>query len=327
MGLWLVLAAGLAQAAGIPVVYDATRDTAATVVAQVTQRTGLPAEQLEAVPLSVVLKAPIRAVGAAALRHCTSTPTRMLDVRADMVRAEAALSRADLRGAADQLDLAVAKLACLQELVEPPVAARIFLLRGGLAALEGRPEDATGELRSALSFSPEVTWEDALPPEGAPLLDAARAEAAALTVRTTPPECSSGPWLDGHALAGGLTTRPGLHLVQSASTAGIRSAWMVVGEAETVLVQPESYRAPVLPRVADPARQDEVALLVLAALPAAPAVYVAHGGGLWLVVPDADHTDERLLTVEELITPPPPPPPPPPKLPWWKRLFQRKPRA
>ncbi|MCB9777472.1 MAG: hypothetical protein H6742_02785 [Alphaproteobacteria bacterium] len=296
----------------VPIVHDVDATTAATLPGVVAERTGLPAEQLATVDLDQLLDAPPQVLGDAVLRRCTGQPTTMAQVEAELVRAEASWEDRQRVDAFDRLDLAVAQLGCLGEIVRPALASRIFLLRGSLeaerAAEQGKADTvARGELRTALSLQPDLRWSMSLPVDGERLLAEERAGDSSANVLIAPRGTTSGPWLDGTAVPGdgsGLGVRPGLHLAQYATPAGIRSAWLVA-DADAVLVLPGAFRPPILDDLLDPERQRQVGALVAATLPDFQATYVAHQGGLWLVTADGASLD-----ISQLVAPPPPPPPP-----------------
>jgi hypothetical protein len=300
----MLLALALASAsalAAVPLVHSG--GSAADAVAATVAATGLPADQLDPVPLDPVLSAAPRAVGAAALRHCAGEPTRAPDIRAHVVRAESAWRDGDVRGAMDHLDLGIARLGCLSEKVDVVAVTRLFLLRGGLLARDGRADDARAELVTALGFTPDATWDEWLPSDGRALLDELQAAPGAATLTVAPVNPSTGPWVDGHApMDGGpFTLRPGLHLVQAATPKGIKSAWMTV-EGDATLVLPASFRAPVLGGLSESQRQLAIARL-LQATQDAPAVYAAGDGGVWLVSYEGE-----LPVVTVLAAPPAPEP-------------------
>lgn len=285
MGLLLLplLTLCLPARAGVPVVVDGGDTSAAP--ALVALRTGLPTSQLQVVALSSLLDDPPQALGDAVMRRCAGQPTRMEAVRADLVRAEAAWQKRERVEALDQLDLAVAGLGCLGELVDRQVAARIFLLRGALEAERGQEEAARSELRTALAFEPELGWTSAFPVEGQVLLAEERLTPTDRGIEVVPAGTSSGPWVDGRTVGGTgerVGVAPGLHLAQHPSPAGIRSAWLVLA-GDTTLVLPGSFRRPVLELLASPETRAPVAALLQATLPDFQAAYVSHGGWLWLL--------------------------------------------
>ena len=103
--------------AATPVIYDGPSATEA--IAQVSDRTGLPADQLTPVTFRELIAAPPATRGAAVLRHCSSAPVDMPTLRAELARAEAAWQRSEPQAAMDHLDLAVAWMSCLTALAEP----------------------------------------------------------------------------------------------------------------------------------------------------------------------------------------------------------------
>jgi hypothetical protein len=274
----------------------------AAVLAEVAHRTGLPLSQFEATALDSLLRATPRVMGGATLRHCAGAPTRAAELRANAVRAEAAWRDGRAAEALDQLDLGIGGLGCLGERVEPPVAARLFQLRGGILAQRGELESAQAELRTALSFAPAAMWDQALPSEGLTIFHALRSESPSARLRLAPAGASVGPSVDGRGAPAGepiLELRPGLHLVQIPSTAGLRSAWLTV-EGDATLIVPGSYRRPVLEQLALPEAAPDVERLLLSTL-GVEATYAASGGGLWLI-----STDESGPHTTTLISLPPP---------------------
>jgi len=293
---------GFAQA-GVPVVWDT--GTSTEVLSFVAQRTGLPPDQLEPRPLDGLLQQPATTLGLGALRHCATTPTQVPQIRAFLVRAEAAWRSGDAPGAMDQADLAVAGLGCLKERAEIPVATRIFLLRGGLLAYIGQTDIAREEMRTALSLQADAVWDAALPPQGAALLDEVRPEVQAHALALAPHTTTGGPWVDGRDPAADgspWVLRPGLHLVQVPSTAGITSSWLTLN-GDTLLVVPSAYRRPVLGRLAVPTDRTDIERLLQATL-GNEGIYVANGGGLWLV-----GVEDGVPVTTTLVEPPPPPAP------------------
>jgi hypothetical protein len=225
----------------------------------------------------------------------------MADVEAASVRAELAWRGGDVAGALDQLDLGIAALGCLVEIVQPPVAARLFLLRGGLYARAGEAERARSELVSAWALSPGVAWDPGLPDQGATTLAEVATASDLHVVDLVPAGNTSGPWLDGRAAPGvAVAVLPGLHLLQYTASPGVRSAWLMVDGGATV-VFPSAYRRPVLQQMRDPAGWPAVEVLLWATLPEFHAAYVASEGGIWLVA-------QGLPT--SVVRPPDPLPPP-----------------
>ncbi len=267
--------------------------------AEVVARTGLPRDQLHPVDVASLLDTPPQVVGDAVLRRCVHPPVEMEPARAELARAVAAQQSGDPMGALDHLDLAVASLGCLSELVDRAVAARIFLLRGAILASQQQIGDARSEFRTAVSFDPELTWRDDLPGGGHTAMTEERDRYKRHRVTAMPPSLVSGPWLGGQLVEDeGMQVAEGLILAQYSSPAGIRSAWMVVS-GDASLIIPEAYRSPVLERMAQPERQPEVALLLAGVLPDFAAAYVHHAsGGTWLVV-----KEDQGLETTELVPP------------------------
>lgn len=296
----LLLLLGVA-AAGTAVIYDQGDPT--TLVAEVAQRTGLPVSQLEPRSLDQLLKAAPSALGDAVIRRCAGAPTQGSAVETELARAQAAFATGNLIATQDHLDLAVADLGCLGELVNPTVGASIFLLRGALEIGLGQTDAARSELRSALAFNRAATWPASWAPEGVELLAEEQAALAAARILVLPTSTTAGPWVDGRQIeAEGRPIGLGLHLAQHPTPAGVRSAWLVVA-GESTLVIPGAYRRPILDAMADPFTTWPVAALVQVGLPGQEAAYVTFKGGLWLLAwPGGE------LSRTELAPIPPPPP-------------------
>lgn len=303
--IWLLPAA----LAGTPVIYDDAQPAA--IREQVSGRTGLPGDQLDLIAFRDLIASPPAALGAAVMRHCAAEPVDMTALRTELSRAEGAWRLHDPQTAMDHLDLAVAWMSCLTVLAEPAPLARLFLLRGALLAQDGAAEEALDEVNTALAFDPDLAWDDTFPAEGEALLEAARASAIAHRISLTPPGTTSGPWLDGHLATGAsIAVRSGLHLIQVASTAGLRSAWLFVRQ-DAALVIPTGYHRSDLTRIATVGDGDPLLTLLRGSFSDLAAAYVASGGGLWLVTVEGEE-----MSVSLLESPPVEEPPPPPK--WWQ---------
>ena len=302
----MVLLALIAAAAhaGIPLVHEGGDAEALT--AEASERTGLPADQFTAVDVGVLRQKPPQGLGEIAVRRCARQPSQNSAVRAELVRAEAALGVDDLMATTDHLDLAVAELGCLSEVVEASVAARVFLLRGALIAESGRPDEARGEIRTSLAFDAKINWPSGYPVSGQALV----AEEAGNPTRhpvAAVPDPGLGPWIDGAEVQDSAELSEGLHLFQYGGPKGIRSAWLVVGGAGSIVV-PEKFQAPVLAPFAKADTRADLERLLAGSIDAFEAAYVAHAGGLWLVVAEGAGA-----STTELVAPPPPPPPPEPE--------------
>ncbi len=281
---WLVTSAW----AGVPVLFDG-RDAAGAIDA-VARRTGLPEDQLDPLPLSRVLEASPNARGDGVLRRCSTAAVERDPIRADYARAKAAWVNGDRFRAMDQLDLAVSKIGCLSQVVDPEVAARVFLLRGALNATDDTVDPATsrGELRTAIEFVRDLAFDDSLPEDARPVFDAVRAEVAdadsgeLATLSVVPSRTVSGPWVDGRQVVGSMDLRPGLHLFQYSSAEGVRSGWLSLGGAAEVVL-PGQVRGPVLERMVEAEGHALVGALLDVAVEPLTAAYVLHGGGLWLL--------------------------------------------
>ncbi|MDG1479036.1 MAG: hypothetical protein P8R54_05560 [Myxococcota bacterium] len=303
--IWLLSAAF----AGTPVIHDDALPAA--VREQVSGRTGLPGDQLELIAFRDLIASPPATLGAAVMRHCAAEPIEMTTLRTELSRAEGSWRLHDPQTAMDHLDLAVAWMSCLTVLAEPAPLARLFLLRGSLLAQEGAVEASLDEMNTALAFDSTLVWDDSFPPEGEAVLMAARSSDIANQITLTPPGTTSGPWLDGHLAQGAsIAVRSGLHLIQVASTAGLRSAWLFVRQ-DAALVIPTGYHRSDLTRIATIEDDDPLFTLLQGSFSDLAAAYIASGGGLWLVT-----VEDGEMAVTLLENPPVEEPPPPQK--WWQ---------
>jgi len=279
---WL-LATALAAPMATPVVHDGGEGDAH--VAAVVARSGLPQDQLRAVPVSEVFQRPPVTLGEAVVRRCAGIQATFAEARGDFVRAEASLTAEDEMATADHLDLAVAKLGCLSEVADGPTAAKVFLLRGALAAADKRTEDAKGELRTALSLDPNASWPPGYPVEGSHVLADVLADEERFILKVTP-EATSGPWIDGRDVGADVPVRRGLHLAQHSARTGLSTSWLVVG-GDATWALPDALPTSALDRFlpADDGTTDPgpAAHVLAGSFPDAAAVYVSHRGGLWLV--------------------------------------------
>ena len=304
MSMLPLLATAQLALAGIPLVHEGGDSSA--LIAEASSRTGLPADQFEAIDIGKLREESPHGMGEIAVRRCARQPTDNSGVRAELVRAEAALGIDDLIATADHLDLAVAALGCLTEIVEANVTARTFLLRGALAAEEGREDDARGEIRTALAFDDKVNWPPGYPVAGQSMVAEEVDNQLRHTV-TAVPDPGLGPWVDGHEIADQVALTEGLHLLQHSGPKGVRSAWLVVGGVGTVVV-PEKFQAPILDAFVDPATRSDLEHLLAAVIDDFEAAYVAHQGGLWLVV-----TGPETSELQPAVIPEPEPEPEPTK--------------
>ncbi len=281
----------------------------------VSERTGLPPSQLEPLDIGTLLEKPPQVVGHAVLRRCVGDPSGMEPVRAELARAAMARQAGDSVGSLDHLDLAVAALGCLSELVESSVAAQVFLQRGAVLAAQGDLDAARSELRTALSFEQGLAWDASLPSGAEQLLDDERDPAERFRVQAAPSGLVSGPWLGGRLVeAEGLEVAGGLLLAQYSSPAGIRSAWMVISGDASLLI-PSAYHRPVLRGMVQADTRSELASLLEATLPDFIAAYVHHSAwGTWLVV-----GEDEGPRVSELVPPTPPEEPQDQERRWWRR--------
>ena len=297
MAWWLVTVV----LAATPVLHEGGGADAA--LATVAQRTGLPIDQLTALSLTDLRSQAPGVLGDAVIRRCTSKEATNGEVRAELVRAEAALTDGDDLMVGDHLDLAVVKLGCLSEVVDAPAVARVFLLRGAVAAEAGRAEEARGELATGLALHGELSWPPGYPAAGSTHLAEVHGQAPVGTL-TVVPAPTSGPWVDGREPAGSepLPVAKGLHLAQHSARTGLATSWLVVG-GDAVWTLPEALVPSALDKFAAGDR-DDLARVLLAAHPEEPAAYVLHAGGLWLLVRSGLSVSVEELSAPQLAPPP-----------------------
>ncbi|MEN0067411.1 MAG: hypothetical protein AAGA48_35095 [Myxococcota bacterium] len=298
--VWQALVANGAQAA-VPVVFEGF--DASEALSRVSERTGLPETQLVALPLEQLRQTPPEARGDAVLRRCATTPVAAEPIRTDFARAKAAFVKGDRFKAMDYLDLAVAKIGCLSEVVDRKVASLVFVFRGALMVTSN--DDAAiktgrGELRTSVELVRERTFPDWLPPEAQPVFDEVLAEVEAAdnaplaTLKVMPRTTVSGPWVNGSEVATSVDLRPGLHLLQYSTAKGIRSGWLSIGgPAEVVL--PGQIRGPVLDKMREETGRVVVAAMIEVAVDELSAAYVTHDGGLWLLSKEGDRIETTVV--------------------------------
>ena len=158
-----------------------------------------PAEP--AVIASFTAGRPPSLTGVGELGVCAAAPRDAAAIEALVADAEGALAYVEDDRALSLLGQAASALTCLSEPLAPPLAARIYYLRGvALVSLGDRP-GAWGALQQAVVFDPDLVWDEDFPPDGEPTLAAARAELAhAAPARLT--LVAGGPrFVDGRAVA------------------------------------------------------------------------------------------------------------------------------
>jgi hypothetical protein len=279
---------------GIPVVYDG--GDAVAIVASVAERSGMATTDLVATSLADLIGGDALILGDGELRPCAHGPATAAEVDATVAEAEAAFAARAREKALDGLEIAVAQLGCLTEVVAPQVAARGFMVRAALLAEQGDEDGAREEVRTALSLDPDAAWPGGGTLDGEALLSAERAEPRGANLSLVPAADGDGTWIDGRPVERGTTTlslAAGLHLAQHDGKGGLRSAWVLVGGDATLLL-PDGFPRPLLEGLADPDTRPQVEALVVALLPGVTTAYVSAGDGLWLVTVD----EEGVLTIE-----------------------------
>ena len=216
--------------------------------AQIAAAATVAPETLTTLTLAALTQREARLDGEGTLSWCATAPTDLATLRARVDEAEAST---DGDATASALDDAIEGMSCLSEPIDPDWAGRVYALRGIAAHQSGMEDDALGSFRHAFTFAPDLTWEEAFPPEAKELFDQARAasqEGDTVTVTVRP---SFPVWVDGRERSGDLELAPGNHLLQLGPTSAVLQ---VLPETSPQLVIPAALTS--FERFNEGARED-----------------------------------------------------------------------
>lgn len=216
---------------------------AARVVPAAAAAMGRSPWELRAVrPGELAVGAPPRLAGVAP--PACPAPTTNAGLRSAVSLAEGLVSYQRWDEAARATAAFPATLACLGEPAEASLGGRAWMLAGVVAAMRGQAASATAAFGNALSWQPELRWEDEFaPPAREAFLAAQKARGAGTSLRLGP---GVGPgallWIDGRKAEprdGVVPLAVGEHLVQllDGGRAHTLSA-PVDGAAELLLLDP-----------------------------------------------------------------------------------------
>ncbi|GEM_PF-5585269 len=233
-------------------------------------------------------------VGAGSLQACSSGGQSLAALQQHLGRAEGALPLLDLEEATQALDLAAEALGCLDEAVAGSLAARVAYLRGLVAVLDERPDQAQEWFMAALALRPALEWDRNWAPDLRPPYDAAQAATrsqapALLTILGTPEPGTL--WLDGRPLVlrpGVHELSPGVHYLQLAGSPWQTWTLTLTAGGEGTLLLPGALGPEALAWAQDPAQHHRLAPLLGLVVAPDSALQVHAGGQAFDVAPDTD---------------------------------------
>ena len=114
-------------------------------------------------------------VGVEDQSSCADSPSTNEQVLRQVVDSHEMRVNMNLSGASDLLKAAAESLGCLSQPVESTTGARVHFVLGILHFAGGDEAAARGAFDRALSFRPDLAWDDDFAPDARPLFDAARA--------------------------------------------------------------------------------------------------------------------------------------------------------
>ncbi len=276
-----------------------------------------------------------RLLGIGTLDHCADAAMDLTTIQAALNAAEGHSNYMEYPEAIEKIDQALARLPCLNEPLDPDLAARLLLLRGHAAFAQGDSPKAWADFRQARLIAPELAWGDEFSTEVRPLFDGAGAELANTTpmpLAVTPREQLDRLWVDGRA-ADTVEIRRGRHLVQYEIGTTLGSVWLdLTSDLELTLVLPAAYPADAHTWAADAERRDALGALLAAAAPT-ETIYVPLDDIVWrfdggdrvwtgttmsgeavtITAPEEPPPESEPSAAAPVEAPPPTPEPPPPE--------------
>ena len=184
--------------------------------AQIAQAATVAPETLTTLTLAAISQREARLEGGGTLTWCASTPTDPATLKA---RVDATEATSDVADTASVLDEVLQGMGCLSEPIDPAWAARTYTLHGLAAHRAGTEDAALNSFQRAFTFDPELSWDEAFPPEAKGLFEQAQnasRETVTVTVRPDVPV-----WVDGREHRGDLELSAGPHLLQLGSATAV----------------------------------------------------------------------------------------------------------
>jgi hypothetical protein len=257
----------LVAIAAAPLVTDGAPDASARVAAA----SGLPAGSFVPIDLASLRAKPPVALGGA-VELCAGEPATNAAIAELARQAKGDVLYVDYEAAASKLATARAMVPCLAEPADAAVIARVELLRGVLAVVQGQPADRA--FADAKAIDPHASWDADFGDVGQAAF--AAASPAMVPLRVEAPGATA-LRVDGALVGADATVPRGRHVVQTADPA----VTVVVDAADsTVLVVPAAYPADALHGLSAADRWPSATRLLAAALGEGELVYVASDGAV-----------------------------------------------
>ena len=247
--LWalsIIVAPGLgasALAADHVVYVGETRNVA---IARVVVATGVDPDSLQATDFNEYASNHRPGLaGPGDLASCEGDPSTSAVVRALLGEAEGSVSFMEYEGADATFVRAERALGCLEEILDPEVAGRLYYLMA-MSHL-GRDDRPSGweDFGQAWLFHPDIRWDDNFAPDGKPTFVAAGAEARAtdaIPVFLLPSPEREEIFINGVEVRSGRASvdlRPGKHIVQWQGDAVQTAILTVVSGPSPALLSPK----------------------------------------------------------------------------------------
>ena len=285
----LTLIALLATAHAADPVVHAGGDPAA-VLARVASTANVPVTELRAVTIPELVqgRAPVL-LGGGKLTPCTAAASNRAAIEASLDIAKGAILYMEYGSARAALDAAIRGLGCLQEPVEPSLAARAWYLLGIVAHASSDQATSRAAFRQARLFQPDMTWDPNYPPAAQVTFDAVAAEmkAASLVSLAVVPEPPEGAVrIDGRpvkVVGGTVAVSPGAHHVQVGTGALVTVNVELDANAPATLLLPQFVTPDALRWAGDGDRRAALTAILSGSLGTSGSVFVVSGDVLWRV--------------------------------------------
>ena len=236
--------------------------------------------------------------GPGSLSVCDTASTTLSSLRQIVERAEDAVSYMETDQAVAHLRAGVSTLKCLGESVHPEVGGRLFYLQGIVFHSLENETGARVAFTKALSYLPELSWDDYFAPNALELFEEAKAavaETERLSLRVTPLPPEGGLWVDGRPVEiseGEIQIQAGEHLVQLQGKAAIQLRIQAPEEGSGhTLILPQAAGTQDLIWVNDDTRREVLSTVLDATLSAETRVYAVAAGRIWSRAPDGAWTE------------------------------------
>ena len=266
---------------------DVARETAS-------RRARRPADEFYTISLADLMlgRDPVAVSDHGEVQACGDAPRSQEHLLKVVEQAESHVDNQREGAALSTLDVAVETLVCLQDHVDPQLAARVHFLRGVVAHRDGDVATSLSEFRQALIFDLSLQWDDGFNPQIKQSFEAAvesmrDVEVAHLVFVPHPGDGAL--WVDGEAKPAGdgeVVVAAGRHLIQiyKPLAGSVVSGMVEVLPGQVVeIVVPHAVPTDALGWASDRRRWHDLSNLFLAvpSLREAPDVYVVHKGGVW----------------------------------------------